>query len=128
MFKQALPHARRLKRTALAVAVTGAAIALPTSTAVAMPTDYVKTVKVDNGDTLKLDGNNGSVTIQDPEHGRTGVLNKDKPGPVPSWMDTNGTYTIAYPKPAAQADATPKVVYKHDGKTVQVFTFPKGPS
>ncbi|SOE13879.1 hypothetical protein SAMN06272775_4848 [Streptomyces sp. 2323.1] len=131
MSNQAMPYARRPKRlglhAALAVAVTGAALAIPVDAAVAMPTDYVKQVKADSGDTLTLDGNTDTVTVKDPEHGVTGVLNKHKPGPVPSRMDTNGTYTLTFPKPAAQADATPKVVYKHDGKTVKTFALPHGP-
>ncbi|KOT89050.1 hypothetical protein ADK86_30520 [Streptomyces sp. NRRL F-5755] len=124
-----MPHARRTKRTALrtalAVAVTGAAIALPVGTAAAMPTDYVKEVKTHSGETLELDGYTRSVSVQDREHGVTGVLNHDKPGPVESRTDPNGTYTLVFPKPAAQADATPKVVYQHDGKTVQTFDLPK---
>ncbi|WP_438483822.1 hypothetical protein [Streptomyces sp. S186] len=132
MRTQAKPSARRGKRTALrttlAVAVTGAAVALPVGAASAMPTDYVKQVKVDSGDTLTLDGNTDTVTVKDPEHGVTGTLNVNKTGPIQSRMDPNGTYTLVFPKPAAQADATPKVVYKHDGKTVKTFTFPKAPA
>ncbi|MFE0186721.1 hypothetical protein [Streptomyces sp. NPDC059008] len=131
MPKQAMSDAPRAKRNglraALAVAVTGAALAVPTGAAFAMPTDYVKEVKVDSGETLTLDGNTGTATVKDPEHGVTGVMNEDKPGPVQSRMDPNGTYTLTYPKPAAQADATPKVVYKHDGKTVKTFALPHGP-
>ncbi|MFI6764909.1 hypothetical protein [Streptomyces sp. NPDC050355] len=131
MPKQATSDARRAKRNGLratlAVAVAGAALAVPTSAAFAMPTDYVKEVKVDNGDTLSLDGNTNTATVKDPEHGVTGVMNADKPGPVQSGMDPNGTYTLTLPKPAAQADATPKVVYKHDGKTVKTFALPHGP-
>ncbi|WP_030663830.1 hypothetical protein [Streptomyces rimosus] len=131
MTTQAMPHARRPERTALrtalAVAVTGTAIALPTSTAFAAPGGgHVKEVKAQSGETLKLDGKSGSVSVQDPEHGFTGVLNHDKPGPVQSRMDPNGTYTLVFPKPAAQADAATKVVYKHDGKTTQTFDLPKG--
>jgi hypothetical protein len=114
-------------RATLAVAVTGAALAVPAGAAFAMPTDYVKEVKVESGDTLSLDGNTRTVTVKDPEHGVTGVLNQHKTGPVPSHMDPNGTYTLVFPKPAAQADATPKVVYKHDGKTVKTFALPHGP-
>ncbi|MFG2826949.1 hypothetical protein ACGFWI_05630 [Streptomyces sp. NPDC048434] len=114
-------------RTALTVAVAGAALAVPAGAAVAMPTDYVKEVKVESGDTLTLDGNTRTATVKDPEHGVTGKLNQHKPGPVPSRMDPNGTYTLVFPKPAAQADATPKVVYKHDGKTVKTFALPHGP-
>ncbi|MFJ5800668.1 hypothetical protein [Streptomyces decoyicus] len=129
MSKPAMPLARRSKRiglhAALAAAVTGAALAVPAGAAVAMPTDYVKEVNVDNGDTLTLDGNTRTATVKDPEHGVT--LNQQKPGPVPSRMDTNGTYTLTFPKPAAQADATPEVVYKHDGKTVKTFALPHGP-
>jgi hypothetical protein len=55
-------------------------------------------------------------------------MNEDKPGPVQSRLDPNGTYTLTCPKPAAQADATPKVVYKHDGETVvKAFALPPGP-
>lgn len=68
--KQAMPYARRPKRlglhAALAVAVTGAALAIPVDAAVAMPTDYVKQVKADSGDTLTLDGNTDTVTVKDP--------------------------------------------------------------
>ncbi|TJZ55572.1 hypothetical protein FCH28_09530 [Streptomyces piniterrae] len=130
MSKHAMSNAGRKRtglRAALAVAVTGAALAVPAGAAFAMPTDYVKEVKVDNGDTLELDGNNDTVTVKDPEHGVTGELNVNKTGPVQSRMDPNGTYTLAFPKPAAQADATPKVVYKHDGKTVKTFALPHGP-
>lgn len=130
MSKHAMPPASRKRtglRTALAVAVTGAALAVPAGAAFAMPTDYVKEVKVESGDTLSLDGNTGTATVKDEEHGVTGVMNADKPGPVQSRMDPNGTYTLTFPKPAAQADATPKVVYKHDGKTVKTFSLPHGP-
>ena len=128
---KAMPSARRSKRglrTALAVAVTGAALALPAGTAFAMPTDYVKEVKVGNGDTVTLDANTETASVEDSEHGVAGVMYRDKPGPVQSQMDPNGTYTLTFPKPAAQADATPKVVYKHDGKTVKTFDFPKAPA
>ncbi|KIZ15254.1 hypothetical protein [Streptomyces natalensis] len=132
MPKQAITRARRIKhkglRTGLTVAVAGAAIALPATAAVAMPTDYTKEVKVDNGDTLKLDGYGKKVSISDPEHGVTGALSENKPGPVQSRMDPNGTYTLKLPKPAAQADATPTVVYKHDGKTVKTFSLPHAPA
>ncbi|MFG2290159.1 hypothetical protein ACGFOU_29295 [Streptomyces sp. NPDC048595] len=131
MPKQATSDARRAKRNglraALAVAVTGAAVAVPAGAAFAMPTDYVKEVKVESGDTLTLDGNTSTATVKDPEHGVTGVMNVNKLGPVQSRMDPNGTYTLVLPKPAAQADATPKVVYKHDGKTVKTFALPHGP-
>ncbi|MFF4952800.1 hypothetical protein ACWC2K_24405 [Streptomyces chattanoogensis] len=130
MSQHAMSPARRKRtgvRAALTVAVAGAALAVPATSAFAMPTDYVKEVKVDNGDTLELDGNNDTVTVKDPEHGVTGELNVNKTGPVQSRMDPNGTYTLKFPKPAAQADATPKVVYKHDGKTVKTFALPHGP-
>ncbi|MEU7436100.1 hypothetical protein AB0B07_35465 [Streptomyces sioyaensis] len=130
MSQPAMSPTRRKRtglRAALTVAVTGAALAVPVGAAFAMPTDYVKEVKVDNGDTLTLDGNTDSVTIKDPEHGVTGKLNVNRLGPVDSRMDPNGTYTLQLPKPAAQADATPKVVYKHDGKTVKTFALPHGP-
>ncbi|ARF58477.1 hypothetical protein [Streptomyces gilvosporeus] len=132
MPKQAITRARRIKhkglRTGLTVAIAGAAVALPAGAAFAMPTDYTKEVKVDNGDTLKLDGFGKKVTISDPEHGVTGSLSQNHRGPVESHMDTNGTYTLVFPKPAAQADATPKVVYKHDGKTVKTFSLPQAPA
>ncbi|MGV4926922.1 hypothetical protein K2224_32435 (plasmid) [Streptomyces sp. BHT-5-2] len=132
MRTQAKPSDRRGKRTALrttlAVAVTGAAVALPVGAASAMPTDYVKQVKVDSGETVTLDGYSGTATIKDPEHGVTRVLNHDKHGPVPSRMDPNGTFTLSEPKPAAQADATAKIVYRHDGKTVKTISFPKAPA
>ncbi|MFF4607353.1 hypothetical protein ACFY12_32030 [Streptomyces sp. NPDC001339] len=130
MSQHAVPHTSRKRtglRAALTVAIAGAALAVPATSAFAMPTDYVKEVKVDNGDTLELDGNTDTVTIKDPEHGVTGKLNVNKLGPVDSRMDPNGTYTLQLPKPAAQADATPKVVYKHDGKTVKTFALPHGP-
>ncbi|MGD3112076.1 hypothetical protein [Streptomyces sp. YGL11-2] len=132
MHSQAMPTVRRWKRTALrttlAVAVTGAAVALPVGAASAMPTDYVKQVRVGSGETVTLDGNTGTATVKDPEHGVTRVLNHDKAGPVPSRMDPNGTFTLSEPKPAAQADATAKIVYRHDGKTVQTISFPKAPA
>ncbi|MEV0374995.1 hypothetical protein AB0I10_35365 [Streptomyces sp. NPDC050636] len=53
-------------RTALAVAVTGAALALPAGTAFAMSTDYVKEVKVGNGDTIKLDSKTETAGVEDP--------------------------------------------------------------
>ncbi len=93
-----------------------------------MPTDHVKQVKVDSGETITLDGNTDTATIKHPEHGVTRVLNHDKPGPVPSRMDPNGTFTLSEPKPAAQADATTKIIYKHDGKTVKRISFPKAPA
>ncbi|MBO8185263.1 hypothetical protein [Streptomyces spirodelae] len=134
MSTQANSHAGRSRRTgrriALAVAATGvagAALALPAGTAVAMPTDYVKEVKVGNGDTLVLDGNTTTVGVEDPEHGVAGVMYREKPGPVQSQMDPNGTYTLTFPKPAAQADATPKIIYKHDGKKVKTINFPQAP-
>ncbi|WP_043263082.1 hypothetical protein [Streptomyces sp. CT34] len=129
MQTRTLPSSWRSKRNALraalAVAVTGAAVALPVGAASAMPTEHVKTVKVDSGETVRLDGNTDTATIQDPEHGVTGKLNLNKRGPIQSRMDPNGTFTLAFPKPAAQADATPKLVYKHDGKTVTTIAFPK---
>lgn len=128
MHKQVLSPARRTSRTglraALAVAVTGAAVALSVGAASAMPTDYVKDVKVDSGETLHLDGNKGTVTVKDPEHGVTNVLDLDKKrGPVDSRMDPNGTFTLQN-----DADGDPTVVYKHEGKTVRGIDFPQAPA